>query len=232
MKKIPLFFLSALILIAAGCKLDPPIYADLTDTTNATGTVTTPNNSASGYQPTTKGSNWKYTTTVDATTLTQATSMTGATLKINNKLYYTATTTLNTDKGYTYYYHDNDIYSYRSDMISPDLVIEYIYLKDNWDIGKTWTAPITDNGLLNGFPAQIIGKILEKDITKAVGGKTYSNVIHTHLELQYNTTGSFVTYQDIDYYIAKGVGIVYIVTKNSTNSTGTNTTTLTDYTIK
>jgi hypothetical protein len=118
-------------------------------------------------------------------------------------------------------------------MISPDLVIEYIYLKDNWDIGKTWTAPITDSGLLNGFPAQIIGTIVEKDITKAVSGKIYNNVIiHTHLQLQYNTTGSFVTYQDIDYYIAKGVGIVYIVTKNSTNSTGTNTTTLTDYTIK
>ncbi len=60
-------------------------------------------------------------------------------------------------------------------------VIEYIYLKDNWDIGKTWTAPITDSGLLNGFPAQIIGKIVEKDITKVVDGKTYTNVIHTHL---------------------------------------------------
>lgn len=232
MKKIGLFFLSALILIAAGCKLDPPIYPDGTDTTNNPGTVTPPNNSATGYQPTTKGSTWKYTTTVDATTLVQTTTMTGATLKINNKLYYAATTTLDADKGYTYYYHENDSYSYRSDMISPDLVIEYIYLKDNWDIGKTWIAPITDSGLLNGFPAQIIGKIVEKDITKAVGGKTYNNVIHTHLELQYNTTGSFVTYQDIDYYIAKGVGIVYIVTKNSTNSTGTNTTTLTDYTIK
>lgn len=232
MKKIGLFFLSASILIAAGCKLDPPIYSELTDTTKSTGTVTTPNNSASGYQPTTKGSNWKYTATVDATNLTQTTTMTGATLKINNKLYYAATTTIDADAGYTYYYHDNDIYSYRSNMISDGLVIEYIYLKDNWDIGKTWTAPITDNGLLNGFPAQIIGKIVEKDITKAVGGKTFNNVIHTHLELQYNTTGSFVTYQDIDYYIAKGVGIVYIVTKNSTNSTGTNTTTLTDYTLK
>jgi hypothetical protein len=82
MKKIGLFFLSALILIAAGCKLDPPVYPDGTDTTNTTGTVTTTNNSASGYQPTTKGSNWKYTATVDATTLTQATTMTGAILKI------------------------------------------------------------------------------------------------------------------------------------------------------
>lgn len=241
MKKIGLFFLSALVLIAASCKLDPPIYPDGADATNATGTGTTPNNSAGGYQPTTKGSFWKQTITIRdfptgqppvVTTQAQATTMTGETLKINNKLYYAATTTLDANTGYTYYYHGNDTYSYRSDMITADVVIEYVYLKDNYDIGRTWTEKITDSGMLNGVKAQIVGQIVEKGISQTVGNKTYADVIHTQLKLQFDNGSGYATYQDMDYYIAKGVGIVYIKTQNYLSSNGKSDTALNDYTVK
>lgn len=240
MKKIASFFLSALILIAAGCKLDPPVYPDGSDATNATGTIATPNNSASGYQPTTKGSNWKYTTTntvvISGTptvvTQQQATAMTGSTIVINGKTYYMATTTVDTENGYTYYYHGSDTYTYRTNMITPDAVIEYTYLKDNIAIGKTWTEKISDSGLVNGFPAQIIGQVAETGISYTTGGKNYTNVIHTKLKLQYNLSGSYDTYQDIDFYIAKGIGIVNTTTENHINSSGNAVSPLISYSIK
>lgn len=158
--------------------------------------------------------------------------MTGETLKINNKLYYAATTTLYANTGYTYYYHGNDTYSYRSDMITADVVIEYVYLKDNYDIGRTWTEKITDSGMLNGVKAQIVGQIVEKGISQTVGNKTYADVIHTQLKLQFDNGSGYATYQDMDYYIAKGVGIVYIKTQNYLSSNGKSDTALNDYTVK
>jgi hypothetical protein len=240
MKKIALFFLSALILIAASCKLDPAIFPD--GVTPGTGTTTGEvNNSASGYQPTTKGSYWNLKPIIRdfptgqapvVTVQAQATTMTGEKKTINNKVYYVGTTTLDADKGYTYYYHGNDTYSYRTDLISQDVVIEYVYLKDNYDIGKTWTEKITDSGMLNGVKAQIVGQIAEKGISLKVGTTDFKDVIHTKLQLQYDSGGGFLNYQDMDYYIAKGVGIIYISTKNNISSNGTSTTSLTDYVIK
>jgi hypothetical protein len=239
MKKIALLFLSALILITAGCKLDPAIFPD--GTTPGTGEVTPPNTSASGYQPTTKGTVWKLTKTIRnfpsgqppvTTTQAQVTTMTGQTLQINNKTYYAATTTIDDKKGFTYYYHGNDTYSYRSDLIAIGVTMEYIYLKDNYAIGQTWTAPVTDNGILNAFKAQIVGQIKEKGISLTVGSKTFTDVIHTMLKFQYDTGSGFDTYQDQDYYIAKGVGIISIATVDYYTSDSKINTALTDYTIK
>jgi hypothetical protein len=240
MKKIGLFFLSALILITASCKLDPAIFPD--GTTPGTGEITTSTNtSASGYQPTTKGSVWKLSKIIRSfpagqapvtTTQAQVTTMTGETLKINNKTYYAATTTIDATKGYTYYYHGNDTYSYRSDLIAIGVTMEYIYLKDNYAIGQTWTAPVTDNGILNGFKAQIVGQIAEKGISLTVGTKTYADVIHTKLKFQYDTGSGFDTYQDIEYYIAKGVGIIYVTTEDHLSSDNKSGTSLTESIIK
>ncbi|MBC7398794.1 MAG: hypothetical protein H7289_02525 [Mucilaginibacter sp.] len=234
MKKIALFFLSALFIL--GCKTDPPNFDGFTP---GTGEV---NNSASGYQPTTKGTTWKYTTTNTVTisgqpaptvvTQQQETTLTGSTIKINNKTYYTANTTVDSEKGYTYYYHDNDTYTYRTNMITPDAVIEYTYLKDNIAIGTTWTEKITDSGLVNGFKAQIIGQVAETGISYTAGGKTYTNVIHTKLKMQYDLGSGYATYQDIDFYIAKGVGIVNTITVNHINSSGVTESPLISYSIK
>jgi hypothetical protein len=65
-----------------------------------------------------------------------------------------------------------------------------------------------------------------------VGTKTYTDVIHTKLKLQFDTGSGFDTYQDMDYYIAKGVGIIYINTQNHLSSTGKSDTALNSYTIK
>ena len=246
MKKVYAFFLSAiisstLIFTVVGCKLDKPIFPDGADSLKTNGSTKPPTiNTADSYQPTTKGTYWKYTAKitdpftkppVDTTEL-RSTTMDGTTITINNKLYYKATSTVNSMTGYTYFYYGNNTYSYRSNTINPGSVIEYVYLKDNVDIGITWTAPITDDGKLGGTPAQITGQIMEKNITRTISGKTFTNVTHTQLLLQYDTGAGFTTYQTMDYYIAKGVGIIQISTANKESSTTKSDAPITDYSIK
>jgi hypothetical protein len=164
-------------------------------------------------------------------TQAQTITMTGGTITINNKLYYKATDVIDTLSGFAYFYHGNDTYSYRSNVINPGSVLEYVYLKDNVAIGTTWTEPITDDGQYAGIPAHILGKIVEKDITQTVSGKMFTNVIHTELLLQYDTGGGFKTYQTMEYYIAKGIGIILINTKNTLSSTIMTDGPLTDYAV-
>lgn len=226
-KRSLLFLLAALVLFIAGCKLNDPVLS----TTAAT---------VDGYQPATKGTYWKYSASIMNTqaqppvntTELQTTTMTGATITINNKVYYTANSVVDTMKGYVYFYHGNNTYSYRSNLISPDVVVEYIYLKDNAAVGATWTSPITDSGKINGTPAQIVGSIIEKDISITLAGKTFTNVTHTQLLLQYDTGTGFSTFQNIDYYIAKGIGIIRIYAKNIQFTATTSNSVITDYTVK
>ncbi|WP_299354404.1 hypothetical protein [Mucilaginibacter sp.] len=236
-KKVTLF-LYALMFVALGCKLDKSVSPGGADSLKTTGG--TSGNTVDSYQPATKGTYWKYSATIMNTqaqppvnmTELQTTTMTGATITINNKVYYTANSVVDTMKGYVYFYHGNNTYSYRSNLISPDVVVEYVYLKDNAAVGVTWTSPITDSGKINGTPAQIVGSIIEKDISITLAGKTFTNVTHTQLLLQYDTGTGFSTFQNMDYYIAKGIGIIRIYTKNIQFSTTTSNNIITDYTVK
>ena len=51
---------------------------------------------------------------------------------------------------------------------------------------------------------------MEKGISVTVQGQTYTNVIHTQLELSYNIFGIITPFAIYDYYLSKGVGIVRV----------------------
>jgi len=235
MKKFLLFPIAALFLFASSCQLDAPVLPKKIDTNgnsntgNTTGTTT---NTTGTYQPVTKDTYWKTVSTLTPG-ITSTATMTGETQTINGKLYYVANNTFtgnsNTFKGY--YYHGNDNYLLRSTTLIANLTVDFLYLKDNYAIGKTWTATVTDDGLVNGVPGQIIGKIVEQGITKTVGGKKFTDVIHTNLVLQYNMGNGFEDTEIFDFYMAKNVGIIQ-VDANIPIANITSSSTLTDYSVK
>jgi hypothetical protein len=226
MKKLVLPFAAIFVLVIAGCKLDPPDFSNTGNSTNGTSTNRT--SKSDNYQPVTKGSYWKFNSTIAGKTETQTHTMTGATATFNNKTYYTINAvSSNSGTSTSYYYHGNDNYTNRS--TSGGVTVEYLYLKDNYTVGKTWTAPMTDNGNINSIPAQVIGKIVEMGVTKVISGKTFTDVVHTQVLIQYDLGSGFETVQTQDYYIANGVGII----EADSNASGiTSSSVVSDYSIK
>ncbi len=67
---------------------------------------------------------------------------------------------------------------------------------------------------LTGFSAKVPGKIIVKDISLTAGGKNYTNVIHTQVKLKYEIPLiGIMEAMTYDYYAAKGIGIVKIVSE-------------------
>lgn len=216
MKKTVSLFVIALTICIVGCKPDKPVFPDSAPTSDS-------------YQPVTKGTYWKFNGVISGITLTQTTTMTGATETINGKLYYTANTVAGTQSENSYYYHGGGKYTFRSTSMVNGITLEFVYLIDDMTVGKKWTAPVSDNGTVNSFPAQLVGEIMESGISKVVGGKTFTNVVHTKLLLQYNITGAMETWTTYDFYVAKGVG--WIQLDSSTFGLETSTT-ISSYSIK
>jgi hypothetical protein len=174
-------------------------------------TTSAPADTSKGYSPVTANSYIKYRivtgTGVDTTTNTA----TGTTTTINNKLYSVVainSLTYGTSPGY--YSNINHVYTARATDHVSGVTLELEYLVDNIAVGATWTAPVTDNGTVKGYPAQILGKITGKNISKTVSGIPFNEVTHTTLQLQYDVGGGFITLGSFEYYIAKGIGIIEI----------------------
>nr|WP_294792792.1 hypothetical protein [uncultured Mucilaginibacter sp.] len=217
MKKTLSLLVIALVICATGCKLDTPVFPEGTPKSDS-------------YQPVTKGSYWKYNAISSGLTLTQTTTMTGATQTINGKLYYTANTTTGTQSENSYYYHGNGKYTFRSTTLMNGITLEFTYLTDNMAVGQKWTAPVTDDGTVNSFPAQLVGEVMERGISKVVSGKTFTDVVHTKLLLQYNITGAMETWVTYEFYTAKGVGLIQL---DSSSLFGfSSSTTISSYLIK
>ena len=238
MKKILLLLLVIPGLFITGCKLDAPDFSKIAKSTGTGGgtntgtdtTTTTTNTNSDSYQPVTKNTYWKYSGVIAGSTETETQTMTGDTAIFNNKTYYAVNVTSTVAGNSTeYYYHGDDNYTMRSTS-NGGFTIEYLYLKDNYEIGKTWTSPITDDGTLNSVSAQIVGKIVEQGITKTISGKKFTGVVHTQLLVQYDLGSGFETVQTLDYYIAKGIGIVEA--DSSSPSGVLSTSAITDYSIK
>lgn len=162
---------------------------------------------STSYQPLTVNSTWTYLTdypTADNVVLTA----TASTQTYNNKAY-----TVVQAKGAKlgsqnqYFYNANHLYNYRVPVDGMG-TIDFTYLNDNAAVNATWKANVTDDGTLNGIPAQMTGTITEKGITKTVSGKQYTDVIHTTILLQYNIASTYTTFATYDFYVAKGIGII------------------------
>ena len=76
----------------------------------------------------------------------------------------------------------------------------------------------------------MVNTIKEKNTTKVVNGKTFTNVIHTQVDLQYDLGGGFQSVAVYDIYLAKGVGM--IESDTSIQGSPYDVSTLTSYSIK
>lgn len=192
-----------------------------------------PQTSSDSYLPLTSGSNWTYKDDIGEFNHYFVTiTMTGATRVFNNKTYYAASSASTKDNNSTVYFYAGDhTYATRTFTDQANSTIEFQLGNDNEAVGYSWTTSPTDNGLVNTFPARTINTIKEKNITKTVNGKTFNNVIHTRIDLQYDLgTGSFISEAIYDVYLAKGVGMIQFDTR--IGGALVETQTLSNYSIK
>lgn len=186
---------------------------------------------ADTYQPITKGSFWKYK---DSALTGQTTLMTatGNTKTIGGKNYHVITSeTTGQPATEGYFYVAKPLYGIRSDVNNGiATTIEFIHLNDTASVGYTWTDNMPP---VNGLAARFIGTVAERNISKTVAGKNYTNVIHTQLNLEYELPilgwTNFAVY---DYYTAKGVGIIRIETTLTFGASLRTVSDLIDYSIK
>lgn len=219
-----MYFFALLPLLLAGCKLDKP---DLSGTTPMD-SLGTGGNLSNTYQPVSKGTYWKYIYIFNGVTDSMTSTMTGNSIVINGRTNYEGISILHSQPSVPvtgYLSNSGHIYI----NLSEDPEVDLYYLNDTTAAGSGWTVPINPSGKLEDIPGQFVGKIIEKGISKTVGGKTFTNVIHSQVELQYDYGTGFSTALTYDNYCAKGVGLIEI----DSNGEGIAVTeTLFDYSIK
>ncbi|MGB8191569.1 MAG: hypothetical protein WCF67_06605 [Chitinophagaceae bacterium] len=185
------------------------------------------------YQPVTKDSYWKYKDSAFTGLITLMTA-TGQQKTINSKIYQvikSETTGQPVAEGY--FYTAKPIYGLRQDVNNGiATTIEFTYLNDTASVGYKWTENMAP---VNGNPARFHGTIMERNISKTVAGKNFTNVIHTQLLLEYELPFfGWTEFAVYNYYVAKGIGIIRIETEfTAFGQTGFRTVSdLIDYSIK
>jgi hypothetical protein len=169
---------------------------------------------AQDYLPTSAGSVWTYGGTAPYTL-----TATGVTKTMNGKIYYEMETKQGTSVSKSYALKENG--SYTAIGMVPDMgTLEMTILKDNVPVGQSWEQATTTSGI----DTKLTYTIVEKNVTKAVEGKTYNDVIHVKLTYTYSLgsidfgleedLSEYFDLEDLDlnvdahYYFAKGVGLI------------------------
>ncbi|MCD8742579.1 hypothetical protein LT679_18355 [Mucilaginibacter roseus] len=221
MKKTLYTLLAISALLLASCKKD-------NDDNN-------PGGGSNTYQPFTAGSEWKYRTEIDLgegapLVDTSVNTMTAQTKTINNKKYYVAKSVDDEGTEETYLGLNNNVYS---TIISDELAgkdLEFAYLNESKAVNESWETLFTIDDEDGDIEARLKTTIKEKSITKTVLGKSYNNVIHTIVETGFKINNNWVTVAQMDFYIAKGIGM--IATYGGVNGNISAKTELMSYNIK
>lgn len=197
-KKVLIFFALAALFIQ-GCKLDPPLF----------GPPKKEDWSAS-FQPLGVGSFWQFEKKVEGSQTDTATLLvTGEEVMFNDSTYHTVYSESSRNRGNGYFYTADHNVTVREFNAKYNDFVEIKYLVDSLGtVGQTWTAKITDSGLLQGYPAKLVGKVMEDGITKVLNGITFPRVRHTQMQLQQDKGSGFITFATYDYYIQMGVGVI------------------------
>ena len=214
-------------IVLSGCqKINGHSISPNTGTSTAT--------SGYAYLPTTSGTSWTMASDYSGTKDTSTLTLTGVTAIFNGFTCVQAqhvSKSIGTSIGYLGY--NNQMYIYRGYSLSSGETVDFPYLVDNQPVGYSWTRKANDNGTVGGVTARFVCTITEVGITKTVFNHTFSNVIHTSLDLQYDPGTGYVSTAVYDFYIAKGVGIIETDTNiNIMGFTSVSTSKLLSYTIK
>jgi hypothetical protein len=195
MKRNLLIILAAFVLFYSSCKKD-------------SANMTPP--SADSYFPVTAGSTWRYLDfTQSGTEDTLTIKMTGVKTTINGKTYYNATSSsTETGTGTDYFYAANHIYANRALNSYAGTTVELKLFNDTASVGNSLISSPTDNGLVDSVPSRTVNTIIAKNLTKTVGGKTFTNVVHTEVDFQYDYSEGYSTGFVYDFYLAKGIGMI------------------------
>jgi len=215
LKNYLLILFPVLVLCFGACKKDAP---DLTGLTVKDGVAIPAGNGPgsnngniinNSYLPTTTGSSWTYQSDITGTTQRSEAHITGVITPINGQNYFELKGNSNGQESVSYYYVKDKKYKIRSTSIEQKATVEFFLLDDNLLVGDEWTGTMTADGSVNGIPGRTKHKIIESGITKTVLNKTYRNVIHTQMTVQYNLFGNgFEDFGDYDFYLAKGIGLI------------------------
>lgn len=150
------------------------------------------------YFPATAGSNWTYGGVSPYSVRAK-----GTTTVIDGKTYHVLETTSGSGVQESYLLKENGTYIGRG--MDPRMSgVELVFLKEGAAVGEYWIQ----QHVINGMNAAMKTMVMEKDITKEVGGKTYEHVIKTRLEMTYTYQGMEIGTFITDYYWAKGIGLV------------------------
>ena len=159
------------------------------------------------YQPLETPSFWIYQDS--ATSIKDTLTATDSLMTINTKLYtifHDSSAVQSADEYFNISSHNYYLYGSFGNGLAD---IEILYLNDTASPGYNWQASA---GSINGFPAQVQGQIIDTGLTVTIGANTFTNVIHSEVDIEYNVGSGFQTpYAIYDYYVAKGVGIIKVV---------------------
>lgn len=166
-------------------------------------------NTLTTYQPITAGSYWKYRDT--ATNAIQTMTATNAFKTFDGRSYNIQLRTPALGNSSDTAYYSNSAPNYyvyvqgQGQATGAPVQMLFHYLNDTAAVGSSWNY-VAGQG--NGFTASITTTILERNISVVVDTTTYTNVIHTKLNLSYNMMGMNMDMGEYHYYAAKNIGIV------------------------
>jgi hypothetical protein len=167
------------------------------------------------YHPNTRGTSWTY-----EGFFTMKTRVTGNTKKTDGHVYAQLKTTFPDFGGFaiiTYLRKEEGNYYFRGEGFNGD----YLFLKDNAEVGTTWTAQMaTENGIEENDL-----EIIEVGGSYLINNFTFNDVIVVKVT-SYDEEDPESTYETFNYY-AKGVGLVL-----TTDGTEFFNQTISAYTIK
>lgn len=196
MKKYLLIILPLIALCYAGCKKDAP-----------KGNGAPP--AADSFLPVTAGSSWTYFIHTKYSSDTVTVKMSANNVTMNGKKYYTAIA--NSERfgsSGIYFYEANHVYAIYDFNNYANAILELQLYNDTATINHGWISSPTDNGKVGNTPIRTVSTIVDKNGTKVFSGKTYTNVIHTTVDVQYDLGAGYESTYVYEYYLVKGIGII------------------------
>lgn len=180
----------------------------------------TPPAQPDSYLPETYLSTWRYRDSIyhdnaDSTAPngikidTVSLTINGNTTDVNGLICYNAEVASVKNGPGTVYFHAQKHVLGLLESTPPFGMTNFDFLVDTGKVGYTWTSIPSENRLFNGSPVKSINTIKEKDITKVVGGITFTQVVHTTANFQISIKGA--PYHNIafyDIYLAKNIGLI------------------------